>query len=63
MTEGSIPAPVSRRPNERGERLIWLDHPMASRLRGMRGRGEGYSEVILRLVEQEGSHERRSLAG
>ena len=63
MTEGSIPAPLGSRPNERGERLIWLDHAVVSRLRAMRGRGESYTEVILRLVEQEGSHARRSLAG
>ena len=36
---------------------------MVSRLRAMRGRGESYAAVILRLVEQEGSHARRSLAG
>jgi hypothetical protein len=35
--------------NERGERLIWLDHAMVSRLRAMRGPGESYSEVIMRL--------------
>jgi hypothetical protein len=39
--------------NERGERLIWLDHAVVSRLRAMRGPGESYSEVILRLVEAE----------
>jgi hypothetical protein len=38
--------------NERGERLIWLDHGVVSRLRAMRGRGESYSGVILRLVEE-----------
>ena len=26
--------------NERGERLIWLDHAVVSRLRAMRGPGE-----------------------
>ena len=38
--------------NERGERLIWLDHAVVSRLRAMRGHGESYSDVILRLVEE-----------
>ena len=54
MTEGSIPAPLGSRPNERGERLIWLDHAVVSRLRAMRGRGESYSDVIVRLVADAG---------
>jgi hypothetical protein len=41
--------------NERGERLIWLDHAMVNRLRAMRGPGESYSDVILRLVAGAGS--------
>jgi hypothetical protein len=40
--------------NERGERLIWLDHAVVSRLRAMRGRGESYSDVILRLAADAG---------
>jgi hypothetical protein len=36
--------------NERGELLIWLDHAVVARLRAMRGHGESYSDVILRLV-------------
>jgi hypothetical protein len=32
--------------NERGERLIWLDHAVVARLRAMRGPGESYSDVI-----------------
>jgi hypothetical protein len=39
--------------NERGERLIWLDHSVVARLRAMRGPGESYSDVILRLVEAD----------
>jgi hypothetical protein len=35
--------------NERGERLIWLDHAVVARFRTMRGPGESYSDVILRL--------------
>jgi hypothetical protein len=38
--------------NERGERLICLDHAVVARLRAMRGHGESYSDVILRLVEE-----------
>ncbi len=37
--------------NERGERLIWLDHGVVARLRAMRGPGESYSEAILRLAK------------
>ena len=36
--------------NERGERVIWLEDAMADRLGAMRGQGEGYSDVILRIV-------------
>ena len=40
--------------NERGERLIWLEAAMVDRLRAMRGSGESYSDVILRLIEDRG---------
>jgi hypothetical protein len=36
---------------------------VVDRLRFLRGPGESYSNVIQRLVEQEGSHARHSLAG
>jgi hypothetical protein len=36
--------------NERGERLIWLDPNVVDRLRAMRGPGESYSDVILRIA-------------
>jgi hypothetical protein len=36
--------------NERGERHIGLDHAVVARLRAMRGPGESYSDVILRLA-------------
>jgi hypothetical protein len=39
--------------NERGERLIWLEPRVVDRLRALRGRGESYSDVILRLAETE----------
>ena len=39
--------------NEKGERLIWLDRAVVDRLRAMRGPGESYSDVILRLVEMD----------
>ena len=43
------------RHDERGERLIWLDHAVVARLRAMRGPGESYSDVILRIAESEGA--------
>ena len=33
-------------PNERGERTIWLDRAVVSRLRAMRAPGESFCEVI-----------------
>jgi hypothetical protein len=36
--------------NEKGERLIWLDRAIVDRLRAMRGPGESYTDVILRLA-------------
>jgi hypothetical protein len=36
--------------NERGERYVWLAPTVVDRLRAMRGPGESYSDVILRLV-------------
>jgi hypothetical protein len=38
--------------NERGERLIWLPRGVVAKLRAMRGRGESYSNVILRLRQR-----------
>ncbi len=39
-----------RDPNAKGERTVWLDDAMADRLGAMRGPGESYSDVILRLA-------------
>jgi hypothetical protein len=36
--------------NEKGERLIWLDPGVVDRLRALRGPGESYSDVILRVA-------------
>jgi predicted CopG family antitoxin len=49
--------------DERGERTVWLNRTVADRLGAMRAAGESYSDVVLRLIEQEGSDARRSLAG
>jgi hypothetical protein len=35
-----------------GERLIWLAPNVLNRLRAMRGPGESYSDVILRLASE-----------
>jgi len=37
----------------KGERLIWVEAAIVDRLRAMRGAGESYSDVILRLIEPE----------
>ncbi len=42
-----------RAPNATGERLIWLEAAVVERLTAMRGPGEGYSDVILRLAHLE----------
>ena len=34
----------------KGERLIWLDPNVVNRLRAMRGPGESYSDVIMRVA-------------
>ncbi len=39
--------------DEQGQRLIWLDRAMVDRLRAMRGPGESYSAVFLKLVGME----------
>ena len=39
--------------NAEGERMIWLEASVVDRLMAMRGPGESYSDVILRLVEIE----------
>ena len=38
--------------DENGERLIWLELRVVDLLRAMRGRGEDYCQVILRLAAE-----------
>ena len=45
----SVGVEDNRAPN--GDRHIWLDPRCVDRLRAMRGRGESYSDVILRLAK------------
>jgi hypothetical protein len=40
--------------NERGEKLIWLERAVVDRLRSLRGPGESFSDVILRLAAESG---------
>jgi hypothetical protein len=46
--------------NEHGQRLIWLDQRVVVRLRSLRGPGESYSDVILRLAAEGGRAPRPS---
>jgi hypothetical protein len=39
--------------NAEGERLVWLERSACDKLARLRGPGESYSDVILRLVEIE----------
>jgi hypothetical protein len=39
--------------NEKGEMHIWIDGRQADKLAAMRGPGESYSAVILRLAKAE----------
>ena len=46
--------------NERGERLIWLEDAMADRLGALRGPGETYSDVILRIAAEKATKPKRA---
>jgi hypothetical protein len=49
-------AAASKRPD--GQVQIWLDRAIVERLRALRGTGESYSDVIIRLAgEEDGSEE------
>jgi hypothetical protein len=39
----------------KGQRLIWVEAAVVGRLAGMRGPGEDYSDVILRVAAAEGA--------
>ena len=39
--------------NERNERYVWLEPNVVNRLKAMRGAGESYSDVIVRLAAQK----------
>jgi hypothetical protein len=42
-----------REPDANGERFIWLDPAVVNKLRHLRGPGESYSDVILKLAVGE----------
>jgi hypothetical protein len=44
------------KPNEQGERLIWLETHVVDKLAALRGLGKSYSDVIPRRVEIEAGH-------
>ncbi len=46
--------------NEKGERLIWLEDAMADRLGALRGPGETYSDVILRIAAEKATKPKRA---
>ena len=39
--------------DEQGQRLIWLEPRVVDRLMAMRGRGQSFSDVILRLAAEQ----------
>jgi hypothetical protein len=39
--------------NTEGERQVWIDRTACDKLARLRGPGESYSDVILRLVQNE----------
>jgi hypothetical protein len=51
----TLPDSVSfERAEDRAERMVWLDLAIVNRLPAMRGPGEGYSDVILRVAAHAG---------
>ena len=55
---------ITKAANERGERYVWLAPNVVNRLRAMRGPGESYSDVILRLRRRaNGSQKSPALLG
>jgi hypothetical protein len=50
-----------REAGAKGERMVWLAAPVVDRLTALRGPGESYSDVILRLVELETEQRPRAM--
>jgi hypothetical protein len=49
MALGSVGFENARAPNN--EVYVWLDHAAVAKLRHLRGPGESFSDVIMRLAE------------
>jgi hypothetical protein len=47
-------AAIELEANARGEKLVWLNRTVVDRLAALRGPGESYSDVILRLAAEGG---------
>jgi hypothetical protein len=58
MPLNSVAVEAVRAPND--DVYIWLDPAVLNRLRAMRGPGESYSDVILRLADDQGADITRS---
>ena len=43
--------------NAKGQRYVWLDPKVVEHLRALRGPGESYSDVIIRLAKGDGGEE------
>jgi hypothetical protein len=41
--------------NEQGERAVWLEEVWADKLTAMRGPGESYSDVTMRIAGRDGA--------
>jgi hypothetical protein len=52
---GRLPDPSKR--DDRGGYQFVLDHSALDRLRAVRGQGESYSDVIIRLAKGDGGEE------
>jgi hypothetical protein len=51
VTKTTLPEGADSCPNDRGGVRIWLARAVVDRLKAVRGAGESYSDVILRLAE------------
>jgi hypothetical protein len=53
---GTLPGNVGveRARAENGDIYVWLDHATVAKLKAMRGPGESYSDVILRIAAAVG---------
>ena len=55
--KATLPDGAPRSIGPDGQMRIWLDRAVVDRLRALRGPGESYSDVILRVAKADGSEE------